>query len=296
MKVEMISGLDQIRGVITSIGTRAAAYKAVISSAVLSSYNHYRVHGDYTLLQEAMDTVFETNYRDYAAVMDFIKAYTAIGLTMENRGRRQHYTIVGTLSEAMGARPANVSQKDWADKIKSTKENETKRNTLFDDFAHGREVPMRNPDWTLGMDKELRKVGVIYEGDIFKWHDDFKWLRNIGSADTANAGAGGEQTMSPEQVTKVTYQFEERIMKTANKPIVAVINHMLERFEADSQIYATPEEIELLERRAKVFITRIKARSEAKAQIDADKAQAAGVNQQAAEVQPEAAEAGNSEE
>jgi len=274
MKVEIISGQDKIREVIGSISTRAGAYKAVVSSSILSSVQHYRAHGDFTLLQEAMDTVFSVNYRDYSAVIAFLQSLTHVGLTMENKGRRQHYTVIGDLVDAMGERPKDVTQKEWAEKVKRTKENVIKREGMFDNFAQGKETMVKNMDWSVGMDKSLKQVGVVYEGDIFKWHDDVKWLRNdgTGGATTGEGEGSRTTTINPEQLDKMMITFEDRLSKSKNVPAVAAITHLLSRFEADTQVTATPEELAQLETRINIFMTRLKARVDAQQAIAAQKA------------------------
>lgn len=287
MSIEIISGNDAIRQVIASISTRATAYKAVVSSAVLSSLQHYRAHNDYTLLQETMDTVFQINYRDYAAVVDFIKSMTWVGLTMENRGRRQHYTIVGELTDAMGPKPSDTTVKEWADKVKRVRDNIIVRQGLFDDFAQGKPTKVKNPDWSKGMDVNQKHDMVNYNQDIFKWHDDVKWLRNDGTGGaTPGNGAAAPRTLSKEATDKVAYDLEEKLMKTLNKPVVPVLIHMIDRFESETSVIATDEELESLQASFNLFMKKVKIRSEIAAKQKAEQQTVEGGN----ENQPENAE------
>lgn len=277
MTIELVKGTEQIQAVIASISTKSAAYKATVSSAVLSAVQHIRVHGDYTLLQSAMDTVFETNYRDYSAVVEFIKSLTWLGVDMANRGRRQHYSIVGDLVAGLGDRPANVPVKDWTKKVESAKNNIIIRQGLFDNFAQGKGVPMRNPNWTVGMDKELKKENVVYAGDIFKWHDDVKWLR--AGTDSDGTGETTPREMTLDQAQKAAMSLEERLLKSSNIPVVVTVTHILERFEEERGVIATEKELEHLEAAFNMFIQRTKVRMDIKKRREQESAQ----NESAAE-------------
>lgn len=273
MSIEIIKGDAAIRGVINSISVRANTYKTAVSSAIISAAQHYRAHNDYTLLQEAMDTVFEVNYRDYTAVVDFVKSLTWAGLNMENRGRRQHYSIIGDLVDGMGQKPSDVTVKDWSEKVKRAKENIITRQGLFNNFIDGKEIPMKNPDWTTGMPKEEKQQGVVYGGDLFKWHDDVKWLRNDGTGGaTTGSSNAAPRTLSKEATDKVAYDLEERLLKSANKPAVPVLIHMIDRFESESSIIATDEELANLEASFNLFMRKIKIRSDIAKEAAAAKA------------------------
>lgn len=275
-KVEIVKGQDNIRNVIGAIAGKAKAYKTVISSAILSAYQHYRLHGDYTLLQEALDTVFSINYRDYSAVADFVRSYTELECVTLNQGRRQRVEIAGTIESQM-ERPENMSMKDWNAKLESKRSEMIIRNGRFDDFATGKPIPMKNPNWVQGMPKDEKQEGVVYDGDIFAWHDDVKWLR------TAAPTTGGESTenlreLPVEQAVNVAVKLEDRVLKSSNKPVFAVLIHMMERFEAETGVYATDEEIETFQRRVNALLERTKARSESKAEREAAEKQAAQEN------------------
>lgn len=280
-KVDLVNTPEAIRSVIANIGAKATAYKSTVSSAVLSATQHYRAHGDYTLLQEAMDAVFEINYRDYSAVVKFVQDLTWVGLTMANRGRRQHYEIVGDMVAALGQKPSTDTIKDWNEKTKRVREQMVKREGLFDSFANGKEIPMKNPDWTTGMDKELKQQGVVYNGDIFAWHDDVQWLRNTGSA-----GTGSEstqlRTLSQEAYQKLAAGFEDKIMNSVNKPVIQTVIHILDRFESEREVFATDEELEELQATVNLFVRHTKARSDVKRERDAAAAsETANANEEA---------------
>lgn len=282
-KVELVNTPDAIRTVIANIGTKATAYKQTVSSAVLSATQHYRVHGDYTLLQEAMDQVFAINYRDYSAVVKFVQDLTWIGLSMTNVGRRQRYEIIGDMVAAMGTKPSDSTVKEWGEKIERVRKNMVTREGLFDLFANGKEIPMKNPDWSKGMPADQKQQGVNYNGDIFAWHDDVKWLRNDGTGGAnTNDTTPQLRTLSQEQYQKLAAGFEDRILNSVNKPVVHTVIHILERFEGEREVFATDEELEELQSTVNLFIQRTKARSEIKRQRDADAAaQAADANEQA---------------
>lgn len=274
-KVEIVKGQDNIRNVITSIAGKAKAYKTVISSAVLSAYQHYRVHGDYTLLQEALDTVFSINYRDYSAVVDFVKAYTELEYVTLNVGRRQRVEIAGTIESQM-ERPENMGMKDWNTKLENKRSEMIVRSGRFDDFASGKGIPMKNPEWTQGMPKDEKQQSVVYDGDIFAWHDDVKWLRNTNTATGGGEGTENLRELTVETAVNVATKLEDRVLKSSNKPVFAVLIHMMERFEAETGVYATDEEIETFQRRVNALLERTKARSESKAEREAAAEQEAG--------------------
>lgn len=276
MSITLLTNKTEIETAIQSISTKAGAYKAVVSSAILSSAQHYRSHGDFTLLQGALDAVFAVNYRDYQAVVEFVKSLTWVGLSEQKQGRRTHFEIIGDLSDALGTKPAEMSIKDWGDKKKKVADQVVVRQGLFDSFATDKGIPVKNPDWSVGMPKDEKQVIVKYGCDIFAWYDDVKYLRSNG--DGSEGGEGNSpalRTLSQEQTQKLAATFEDRLQNSVNKPVAATVIHILERFESEANVFVTPEEEELLRRRLDHFISRAKARYETQQQIEAERAAAA---------------------
>lgn len=277
MSIQLLTTQSEIETAILSIGTKAVAYKTVVSSAVLSSTQHYRTHGDFTLLQGALDAVFAVNYRDYQAVVEFIKSLTWVGLSETKSGRRSRFEIVGDLSDAMGTKPADVTAKDWGDRKKAVADQVTIRQGLFNNFATDIGVPVKNLDWAIGMPKEEKKIIQKYGCDIFAWYDDVKYLRSVNDngGDSDNGSSPALRTLSVEQTAKLAATFEDRLLNSVNKPVASTVIHILERFEMEADVFVTPEEEEKLRARLEHFINRAKARYETQQQIEAEKKAAA---------------------
>lgn len=253
--IKLTTGKNEITALIASIKTVAGQYKQTVSAAVLSAVQHYREHGDYTLIQTAIDALYAENYRDYKVAVTFLSSMTWVGMSKAKDGRREKYTVTGDLLSAMGERPSDVSMKDWEEKRKRVASNNITRQGIFDNFAQGKEVMVRNPEWSEGMDKDKKTVGVVYHGNIFAWFDDVEYFRKAES----KGGNGGDAPLvewDDAAVLAEAVKVGADLRKSSNVPVGKLLINLIENIGGHDMISLNAVEVQAITEKLNALLPR----------------------------------------
>lgn len=242
--ITLTKGVNEISTLIASIKSVAGQYKQTVSAALLSSVQHYREHGDYTLIQGALEEMYAVNYRDYKVCVAFLESMTWVGLSKAKDGRREKATVVGDLLSVMGEKPAETSVSDWQEKRKKVASNNITRQGIFDNFAQGKEVMVRNPEWTKEMDADKKTVGVLYQGNIFAWYDDVQYFRK--AATTPSTGEATPVVWDDAMVLAEAVKVGNDLRKSSNVPVGKLIVNIIENIGAADMISLSAAEIQLI--------------------------------------------------
>lgn len=242
--ITLTKGVNEISTLIASIKSVAGQYKQTVSAALLSSVQHYREHGDYTLIQGALEEMYAVNYRDYKVCVSFLESMTWVGLTKAKDGRREKATVVGDLLSVMGEKPAETSVSDWQEKRKKVASNNITRQGIFDNFAQGKEVMVRNPEWTKEMDADKKTVGVLYQGNIFAWYDDVQYFRK--AANNPSTGEAAPVVWDDAMVLAEAVKVGNDLRKSSNVPVGKLIVNIIENIGAADMISLSAAEIQLI--------------------------------------------------
>lgn len=286
--LNIINGVNEIRTAIAAMSGKSAEYKALASNTLLSAVQHFRQHNDYTLVQEALDAMYALNYRDYAVYVKFINDMTHIGMTSESKGRRTHYTVIGTLKDA-AVKPDDMTAKDWAEKLKRVASNVITRTGMFDSFAQGKATNVRNPDWKEGDKKDTKQVAVDYKGNIFAWFDDVSYLRNGSGDDKPTVKTPVEMTDT--QAIALAASVADKLESSTNLPMGLVLRTLFERMESNKDLIVSDDDIEYIHAAADMLQRLSNTRRELKQQAATDTANAVQEAQAQAEATEEQVEA-----
>lgn len=226
--IAIVSDVNAITSAIANISTSAAAYKDVASGALVSAVKHYIAHGDYTLVQKALDEMYQVNYRDYKVFTMFVSSISPLGLVFKDDKARKHATVAGTIKDVNGVKKDKESAKQFGDRLKKLDEQLIERRAIFDAFINGQEIQVRNPEWTKDSPESVAKtVGVVYDADVFAWFDDVNYFMKAAKAEKKT-----NQPMESKAVDAYAKTIVKKLSETSNVPVADLIVAILNQAKA----------------------------------------------------------------
>lgn len=189
MAISIVKTASKIETLIAGIATKSGAFKEHVSSVALSTVAHSIEHGDYSLINSALESLHTVSYRDQVVFVTFLNGITPFVCQKDEtvKGRKEVWKVVGRMAKVYEPRKDGESEKDFDKRKEQAKTRDANRCDLFAKFAAGEGVPVKNLEFVSKAETPdvSKTVLVAYAKNIFAWFEDVEYARKKSGDDNS---------------------------------------------------------------------------------------------------------------